>query len=127
MNNTSDEAKAAMVENANISTVVILDVNTDPREERRRRSLANYVKVFHNVSNCRHYIETRKNENIVLIAASYLGQIIMPNIHPLSQLTAVYIYCSDERKTEEWTKCYTKVSMNKSLLLIERNNRLVFI
>jgi hypothetical protein len=105
-----------MVENLDTFTLVCLDFNTDPREEDRRQLLSSYFKIFHNLSDCRSYIEENQNKNIILIAASYLGRIIMPSIHPLSQLTAVYIYCDNKRETEEWTKCYPKVSMNKSSL-----------
>lgn len=99
-----------MTENSNTFTLVCLDANTDPHEEERRNLLVNYFKIFHNVSECQKYIEENKEKNIILIAASYFGRIIMPNIHLLSQLSAAYIYCDNKNETEKWTKCYPKVS-----------------
>ncbi|CAF2001202.1 unnamed protein product, partial [Rotaria magnacalcarata] len=86
-----------------------LDLNTDPNDKDRRLSEGSCFKVFHNVSDCRRYIEENDKEKIVLIVASHLGRLIMPSIHELPQLAAIYVYCHNKKETEKWTKQYTKI------------------
>ncbi|CAF0815203.1 unnamed protein product [Adineta ricciae] len=90
-------------------TIACLDLNTNPHEGKRRQLLAKCFKLFRTVADCRQYMEENKSENIILVTVDSLGKIILPTIHDLPQLTAVYIQCADKEKTEDWTRCYTKI------------------
>ncbi|CAF3215411.1 unnamed protein product [Rotaria socialis] len=49
------------------------------------------------------------NKRVFLITSGGLGQKIVPKIHELAQVYAIYIYCVNVKFHSEWAKEYTKV------------------
>ena len=71
----------------------------------------NQLKIFENTQSCEQYIRQSTGTNsIVLIVSGKCGRELIPTIHELLQLNAVYIYCMDVKSNEVWTKKYRKVS-----------------
>jgi len=49
------------------------------------------------------------NKRVFLISSGSLGRRVVPTIHELPQIYAIYIYCADVPSNLEWSNKYTKV------------------
>ena len=49
------------------------------------------------------------DKRVFLISSGSLGKALVPQIHNLSQLYAIYIYCSDIKYHQEWAYKFSKV------------------
>lgn len=92
-----------------------LDQNVNSTEDNRQthqelRQIINYLKIFDNSDRCEEYIRQIKHEKVVLIVSGSLGRHIVPKIHPLSQLSACYVFCGDQKANEQWARDFNKVS-----------------
>jgi hypothetical protein len=74
------------------------------------RKAINRLKTFENSEKCVEYIRSIPREHIVLIVSGRLGQVVVPIIHRFPQLIAIYVYCSDIKRNEEWSKKFSKVN-----------------
>ena len=76
------------------------------------RSAINYLKMFKKSDECTKYIQSlTKDDCVVMIASGRLGQEIIPEIHPLPQVRAIYVYCFNKAKYEPWAKQFSKVKL----------------
>ncbi|CAF4748596.1 unnamed protein product, partial [Rotaria sp. Silwood2] len=60
------------------------------------------------INDFKEFIEIHDNETIVLIVSGSYGRQILPEIHNLTQLLAVYVYCANLEPNIQWAKNYTK-------------------
>jgi hypothetical protein len=44
-----------------------------------------------------------------LIVSGQFGREIVPKIHQLEQLSAIYVYCMNKEANEQWAKDFLKV------------------
>lgn len=59
---------------------------------------------------CINFIKDKcANKRVFLVSAGGLGYKVVPKIHDLPQLYAVYIYCSDVEGHKKWANSYSKV------------------
>jgi len=56
-----------------------------------------------------HIREKCSNKRVFLVTSGSLGRIVVPAVHDLSQVYAIYIYCADVVSNREWSKNYSKV------------------
>jgi hypothetical protein len=97
-----------------------LDAQVNKTEENRQaqrklRQIINHLQTFDDQYQCEQYISCFSNQDrFVLIVSGRLGRQIVPQIHHLRQLSAIYVYCNDKKLYEEWAKNYTKVSHSLS-------------
>ncbi|CAF1554687.1 unnamed protein product [Didymodactylos carnosus] len=77
-------------------------------EKHLKTKLAN-LKTFNNIDDFKEFIQTYADETFVLLVSGTYGRQIVPEIHSLPQLLAVYVYCSNKARNEEWAKEYIKV------------------
>jgi hypothetical protein len=49
------------------------------------------------------------DKRVFLICSGSLGKKVVPEVHNLPQIYAIYIYCADVKYHREWTNSYTKV------------------
>jgi hypothetical protein len=73
------------------------------------RKAINRLKTFQDKDKCMEYIRTLYNERIVLIVSGRLGQEVVPIVHRCRNLIAIYVYCLDKQRNEEWANKFTKV------------------
>jgi tetratricopeptide (TPR) repeat protein len=96
-------------------TIVWLDITIDSnnivwsKRQSLLRSCINYIRTFTDQNECLEYISTIHDERIFLIASGSLGEIIVPKIHNLSQISAIYIFCGDIVKHNQWSKLFSKI------------------
>ncbi|CAF1524868.1 unnamed protein product, partial [Didymodactylos carnosus] len=77
--------------------------------QRKLRQIISLFEVFDILIECERYIQHTKTEEIILIVGGKFGRELVPRIHNLSQLLAVYVYCMDKAGNESWAnKCSPK-------------------
>jgi hypothetical protein len=66
--------------------------------------------VFDNASGCEQYLlHYKDDQNIIMIVSGSLGQTCVPNIHHLSAISIIYVYCFDTKVHDLWAQQYEKV------------------
>ena len=74
------------------------------------RTSINFLRTFEDIDPCETYIRSKsKDDRIILITSGRLGQIIVPRIHSLRPISAIYVYCKDKKLNEPWANQYKKV------------------
>ncbi|CAF1404610.1 unnamed protein product [Adineta ricciae] len=102
-------------ENLESLSLIWLDANVDNSRENidiqnQLRSIVNYLKTFQDVTECENYIRSMLDgDRVLLIVSGRLGQYIVPRIHKLRQILAVYVFCCNKVNHQDWAKQFTKV------------------
>ena len=95
--------------------LVWVDVNIDESKPdcqntlNQLRAIVNNVNLCTRADQCIQFLQDTQNEKAFLIVSGSLGQKLVPHIHPLSQVDAIYVFCSDKSRHEAWAKDYPKV------------------
>jgi len=76
---------------------------------RELRKVVNTVNKFIDVDECVDFMTDIEDEKIFLIVSGSLGQHLVPNIHDLPQLDAIYIFCENKSRHEQWIKEWVKI------------------
>ena len=83
------------------------------------RSLINHLKTFENIIECEQFIRSvSDNDRIVFIVDDLLGQQIIPRIHQLQQVFAIYVYSTERQPNELWFKQFSKVTIHRIVFMI---------
>lgn len=67
------------------------------------------IQLFTKSLKCRKYIENIHDTRIFFVVSGSLGENLVPDIHSLSQLTFVYIFCAYVSKHETWAQQFNKI------------------
>jgi hypothetical protein len=73
------------------------------------RSIANDVNIYTEPDQCIQFLNTINNEKAFIIVSGGLGQHLVPRIHDMPQVDAIYIFCNNKSRHEEWTKKWAKI------------------
>jgi hypothetical protein len=73
------------------------------------RTVVNNVNVCAHPEQCIQFIKDIENEIAFVIASGSLGQHLVPDIHALPQVDAIYVLCKNKSRHEEWTKQWAKL------------------
>jgi hypothetical protein len=101
--------------NLEIYSLLWLDSSANDSQETNQaqqylRTTINYVKLFKKSNECEAYIRSLgKDDRIVLIVSGRLGQEIVPRIHQVQQVSAIYVYCMNKQQNEKWAGKFNKV------------------
>ena len=103
-------------DNVEIFSLIWLDTNVHTEEnqdmQQRLRPIINHLKKFQDGEECKQYIQQRqKDDRIVLIVGGQLGQGVVPSIHKLRQVSAIYVSSKDKENDEQWGHEFTKVGL----------------
>ena len=103
-------------DNVEIFSLVWLDTNVHAEKnqhtQQRLRSIINHLKTFQDGEECKQYIEHRqKHDRLVLIVSSQLGRQVVPAIHKLRQVSAIYVTSTDKKSDEQWAQEFVKVRL----------------
>jgi hypothetical protein len=102
-------------DNLEIFSLIWLDSAVNESSEnldcqRKLRNSINYLKTFDDSDRCERYIQNlSSNDRLILIVSGRFGQEILPSIHNLRQVIAIYVYCMHKQSNEQWTKKFNKV------------------
>ena len=95
--------------------LIWLDANLDESKEdcqpalTQVRAIVNHIKIFNQTDPCFEYLKQIEKEKVFIIASGALGQHLVPQIHTLPQIDAIYIACGNKSRHEQWTKDWMKV------------------
>ncbi|CAF0841353.1 unnamed protein product, partial [Didymodactylos carnosus] len=88
----------------------VQQTNDNKLTQEKLRTVINCLKMFNKEAECKEYIQKAKQEKIVLVVSGRLGQIVIPAIHALPQMAAIYIYCQNKLLHEKWSEEYPKIN-----------------
>lgn len=72
------------------------------------------MKTFENVIECEQFIRSLSNDDrVVLIVDDQWGHQIIPQIHDLEQLFAIYVYTAGRQANESQFKQFSKVTVTQ--------------
>jgi hypothetical protein len=60
----------------------------------------NTIQIFTHADKCHDYLRTMKKTRALVISSGSSGQYIVPKIHGLAQVDAIYIFCDDTSRHE---------------------------
>ncbi len=103
-----------------ISLVWLDDSSNDSAEnvlaQQQLRLLDKNLQIFKSINECEAYIKSQSvDARITLIVNGRLGEQIVPGIHQLSQIIAIYVYCMKKEVHEKWASHYDKVLVSNLL------------
>ncbi|CAF4589935.1 unnamed protein product, partial [Rotaria sp. Silwood2] len=68
------------------------------------------VSTFNDCNACEQWLKNSCGaEKIILIVSGKFGKTIVPHIHDLASIVAIYIYCLNRTRHEGWARKYAKV------------------
>jgi len=73
------------------------------------RDVVNDVTIFTEPDQCIQFLKDTENEKAFVITSGSLGKDLVPEIHALPQLDAIYIFCGSISSHEQWTKEWDKI------------------
>ena len=73
------------------------------------RTTVNDVNTFIEPKQCLTFLQGIQLEKVFLIVSGALGRDLVPRIHPMTQVDAIFIFCGDKTRHEEWVKKWPKV------------------
>jgi hypothetical protein len=95
--------------------LIWLDAAVNSSEEnveaqQQLRTSINHLTTFDDDNECEEYIRSvSKHDRIILIVSGQLGQKLIPRIHQLQQIFAIYVYCMNKMPNEHWAQEFSKV------------------
>ncbi|CAF1464149.1 unnamed protein product [Adineta steineri] len=95
--------------------LVWVDANIDQADKDCQDTLTQLKSVVNNINlctepnQCIQVLNKVDKQQAFVIASGSLGQHLVPKIHDMPQLDAVYIFCGDKSRHEAWTKNWTKI------------------
>jgi tetratricopeptide (TPR) repeat protein len=95
--------------------LIWLDTNIDESDDGCRHSIAQLrrfvttIDTFTDVDQCIDFLTEIKQEKVLMIMSSDLGQYLISLIHDVPQLTSVYVFCATEFLHEPWAEKWPKI------------------
>ena len=95
--------------------LVWLDPNIDKDNDGCQNTIAHFrdainnVDIFTDGEECIQFLNGMATEKACLIISGSLGQEIVPRVHDLLQVDAIFIFCSNKKQHERWTKNWPKI------------------
>ncbi|CAF1130713.1 unnamed protein product [Adineta steineri] len=92
-----------------------IDASIDQTNKDCQDTLAQLKDVVNNVNictqpdQCIQALNQLDHETAFVITSGSIGQHLVPKIHGMSQLDAIYIFCGDKPRHEGWTQNWTKI------------------
>ena len=73
------------------------------------RQVTNNVHIFTDVDSCINFITNTKGQKVFMISSGAMGQTTVPLVNDMHQISAIYIFCTDKARHEQWAQNYSKV------------------
>jgi hypothetical protein len=106
-------ANVRMVQNV---LLIWLDSNIDENNSEDCRNtvtqlqrVVNSVNTFSNEEQCMAFLMEKKDEKACMLISGSLGQHIVPQVHDMSQVDSIFIFCGNKAWHEKWAKDWPKV------------------
>ncbi|CAF3942917.1 unnamed protein product [Adineta steineri] len=136
-NKLDSKRKSLPISSSNIEhletfIIVWLDSNINKNQllQKLLRQYITCLVTFNDLKLCEQWIKTRlNNEKILFIVSGALGQRIIPNIHQLQSIIAIYVFCLHPEYHTIWTRNYSKIHgiiSESNILLQQISNDLIY-
>ena len=95
--------------------LVWLDSNIDDNNQdcqntvTQLRRVVNNINTFTDGDECIQFIEDINDNKVCMIISGSLGQHIVPQVHSMSQVDSIFIFCGNKKRHEQWTKEWSKI------------------
>ncbi|UJR23096.1 hypothetical protein I4U23_026119 [Adineta vaga] len=95
--------------------LIWLDSNIDNNNEDCQNTKTHLRRVVYDLNTytdsdqCIQFIETIKDRKVCMIISGSLGQLIVPQVHKLSQVDSIFIFCGNKQRHEGWAKDWPKI------------------
>ncbi|CAF4876068.1 unnamed protein product [Rotaria sp. Silwood1] len=95
--------------------VIWVDSNIDMANEDCQNTLAQLRGVVNEVNQCTTAeqciakLQENSEETSFVISSGALGQHLVPDIHDMPKLDAIYIFCGNKQRHQEWAKNWPKI------------------
>lgn len=96
--------------------IIWLDAGIDENDDddchhilSKLQRVVNEIHTFTDIEECIEFVKQVVNEKIFLITSNNAGKNIIPVIHDLPQMSVCYIFCTNESRSEIWTKEWAKI------------------
>ena len=73
------------------------------------RSVVNEVHVLATPMQCITFLNKMDNQRAFIISSGALGLELVPEIHNIPRVDAIYIFCGNKRRYTEWAKTWPKI------------------
>lgn len=80
------------------------------------RSSINRLRIFKNVDECINNVRSSDTDQIILVVNVELSETVIPHLHELSQIIAIYIYNITDDQQIQFLNRYSKVNFNSKLI-----------
>ncbi|CAF0825499.1 unnamed protein product [Adineta steineri] len=106
-----------MSDKINVDTISLVcldgsayDAGEDNIEKQQLRLLDKNLRIYNDKNKCEEYIRAQSEPvEITLIVNGSLGQQIVPDVHQLTHIIDIYVYCMKKDEHEKWAKQYDKI------------------
>jgi hypothetical protein len=95
--------------------LIWVDGNIDLKNEDCENTLTKLREVVKKVHHCMtpaeciEFLNNMDDEKAFVILSGYLGQHLVPDIHDMAQVRAIYIFCSNKAQHEGWANEWPKM------------------
>ena len=95
--------------------LIWLDANITSSNEdsqhtlQKLRSVVNDIHHFTDPDDCVAFLAEVQTEKAFVIVSGSLGEKIVPTLHPMKQVDAIYIFCLDQSRHKEWARTWSKI------------------
>ena len=73
------------------------------------RNVVNDIKIFQDSDTCVDFLHDVVHEKAFVIASGSLGKDLIPRIHSMGQVDAIFIFCSDRARHKPWSEQWSKI------------------
>ncbi|CAF1555162.1 unnamed protein product, partial [Adineta steineri] len=73
------------------------------------RTVVNDVTMYTQPDECMQFLDNLNDEKAFLIIPGYQGQHLIPEIHDMPSLNAIYIFCNNISYHQQWAKDWNKI------------------
>ena len=73
------------------------------------RAVVSDFNVFTEAEACVHFLQSVKDEKAFVITSGAMGQALLPQIHSMTQVDTIFIFCGDRARHKPWSRQWSKI------------------
>ena len=68
------------------------------------------IKTYTDPDQCVQFLQTIKNDKVCIIVSGSLGEHIVPQLHDITQVDTVFVFCANEQRHKQWANKWPKIN-----------------
>ncbi|CAF0843495.1 unnamed protein product [Adineta steineri] len=73
------------------------------------KRVVNNINTFTDGDQCVEFIQNINNNKVCMIVSGSLGKYIVPHVHDMSQVDAIFVFCNNQQWHKQWAKEWPKI------------------